>query len=439
LDLFDDQDNVLKPIRDALAIGQDSPLGPGGGAIELDPTKHVGLFAWHYYLFASDPEGPLIKNSQLVSVDQLSAVDFDVILNELYTTQVLSKSVKEHQKDHGQFYTPPAVVEFMWKRSIVGYGNLLSRFMDFVGAPRHVGLNNTTPSLTDPLIPTALDPCLGVSTFLSSYVRLLIREARLDPYGRIWNSVEAARLLLCQLCDHVWGIELDGFAFWMARCGILAALMPLVQRTHELSRANSFADSGQGHFSFQQRNTTKLPRLHLFQNDTLQLKVPLENSPVANWEHKCLSQLRDPSCLQFDFIVTNPPYMIRKTGTFSAPDPELYDWNILGSGLTPAASAAAPKTSRTKSAKLKGARKSDIIADDRNSSAQGMDYESARDSESSIESAASLRTERSSTQTKPNPKGMMQMYGYFIWFAAQRIRPRTGVTCMITGKSPKKN
>ncbi|KAF9357426.1 hypothetical protein BGX34_009369 [Mortierella sp. NVP85] len=433
LDLFDDQDNVLKPIRDALAIGQDHSLGQGSGAIELDPTKHVGLFAWHYYLFASDPEGPLIKNSQLVSVVQLSAVDFDVILNELYTTQVLSKSVKEHQKDHGQFYTPPAVVEFMWKRSIVGYGDLLDRFTRFLEASRHVGLDNTTPSPSEPLIPTALDPCLGVSTFLSSYVRLLIREARLDPYGRIWNSVEASRLLLCQLCNHVWGIELDGFAFWMARCGILAALMPLVQRVQALSRAISLAyhpDFGQGHYSFQQRNTSKLPRLHLFQNDTLQLKVPLDNSPAANWEYKCLSRLRDPSCLQFDFIVTNPPYMIRKTGTFSAPDSELYDWNILGSGLTPAAST--PKTSRTKSAKLKGARRSDVKADDRNSSVQGMDYESARDSESSIESAASLRTERSSTPVKPNPKGMMQMYGYFIWFAAQRIRPGTGVTCMIT-------
>ncbi|OAQ32803.1 hypothetical protein K457DRAFT_39822, partial [Linnemannia elongata AG-77] len=52
--------------------------------------------------------------------------------------------------------------------------------------------------------------------------------------------------------------------------------------------------------------------------------------------------------------------MIRKTGTFSAPDPEVYEWSILGS------------------------------------------------------------------------KGMMQAYGYFVWFAAQRIKPGKGVVCMIT-------
>ncbi|ORZ08825.1 hypothetical protein BCR41DRAFT_325923, partial [Lobosporangium transversale] len=51
--------------------------------------------------------------------------------------------------------------------------------------------------------------------------------------------------------------------------------------------------------------------------------------------------------------------MIRKTGTFSAPDPEVYDWSILESR-------------------------------------------------------------------------MMQAYGYFIWFAAQRVKPYTGVLCMIT-------
>ncbi|KAI8359059.1 hypothetical protein B0O80DRAFT_376569, partial [Mortierella sp. GBAus27b] len=51
--------------------------------------------------------------------------------------------------------------------------------------------------------------------------------------------------------------------------------------------------------------------------------------------------------------------MIRKTGTFSEADSEVYDWNILGSS-------------------------------------------------------------------------MMQAYGYFIWFAAQRVRPNTGVTCLIT-------
>ncbi|KAK3844516.1 MAG: hypothetical protein J3R72DRAFT_382238, partial [Linnemannia gamsii] len=37
------------------------------------------------------------------------------------------------------------------------------------------------------------------------------------------------------------------------------------------------------------------------------------------------------------------------------------------------------------------------------------------------------------TQVRPTgSKGMMQAYGYFVWFAAQRIKPGKGVVCMIT-------
>ncbi|KAI7822320.1 hypothetical protein BC939DRAFT_398006, partial [Gamsiella multidivaricata] len=148
----------------------------------------------------------------------------------------------------------------------------------------------------------------------------------------------------------------------MARCGILAALIPLVQRVQELSQANKRValQDGAG-LSIESRQTQeiKLPRLHLFRNDTLQLTIPNGDDPETVWERNCILQLRNAEQLQFDFIVTNPPYIIRKTGTFSAPDPEVYDWSILGSR-------------------------------------------------------------------------MMQVYGYFIWFAAQRVKPYTGVSCMIT-------
>jgi hypothetical protein len=48
----------------------------------------------------------------------------------------------------------------------------------------------------------------------------------------------------------------------------------------------------------------------------------------------------------------------------------------------------------------------------------------------------SSRVKKTVTQVRPTgSKGMMQAYGYFVWFAAQRIKPGKGVVCMITGTS----
>ncbi|KAI8595464.1 hypothetical protein EDD21DRAFT_409084 [Dissophora ornata] len=459
LDLFDDRDNVLKPISDALTRDEHHHSRKNDEDIGQDPMAQVGLFAWHFYMFASDPEGPLIRDGQAISAKTLHTIHLDVILNELYTTHVLSMTVKEHQKDHGQFYTPPGVVDFMWKRTIKGYGNLLDRFVESLTS----GHDNTQQQqqqhqgLSISLIPIALDPCLGVSTFLSCYVRLLIQEAQLVHGDIIWNSERAARRLLGQICDHVWGIELDGFAFWMARCGILAALMPLVQRVQELALASELSYGNQ--YMATTRTTIsplKLPPLHLFRNDTLQLTLPDGNTPEAIWERDCIMQLRNPARLQFDFIVTNPPYMIRKTGTFSAPDPQVYDWNILGSSFATNAGVASssstssglPRGSKSKLTKKKNPDYQGQVVSMEEGSVSAVDTcdEGANESESEVAtpdssvsagSAASmsLRPERSSPSpqpSRPGAKGMMQAYGYFIWFAAQRIKPYTGVACTIT-------
>ncbi|KAF9181578.1 hypothetical protein BGZ51_005372 [Haplosporangium sp. Z 767] len=468
LDLFDDCDNVLNPIKDALKIGKVQRERDSGAEYENDSMDQAGLFAWYFYLFAADSEGPLAKEGRAIDAESLRAVHFDVILNELYTTHVLSMTAKEHQKDHGQFYTPPGVVDFMWKRATMGYGNLLDRFMEHVTGMTRESTesivddtnvpkrrDNSNPgNLPTALIPTALDPCLGVSTFLSHYVRLLIEEAQFGYSGAIWNAEIALKLLLHQICEHVWGIELDGFAFWMARCGIIAALIPLVQRVQELSQQNLSSLSQGKHIirgpemtSDYSHEMSKLPRLHLFCSDTLQLAVPEGESPEIAWERDCILQLRNPNRLQFDFIVTNPPYMIRKTGRFSAPDPEVYDWGILGSAFASNASTASGASSSTSNSKssrqtVKGNSAPSMLVSDEvrlpmvdtsEEDATEMESEAVSpESDASVGSAAHSQAEKMPMQFRPGAKGMMQAYGYFIWFAAQRIKPSSGVSCMIT-------
>ncbi|KAI1300504.1 hypothetical protein EDD11_006179 [Mortierella claussenii] len=451
LNLFDDRDNVLKPIMDALTYGTDlheQLTHDRDNELGHDPAQRVGLYAWHFHLFGADPNSPLIKGGDTITEQHLQLHHFDVLLNELYTTHVLSISVKEHQKDHGQFYTPPNIVEFMWKRTFKGFGNMLDKFLEKTNsllASDEPQVSFSRLQFPEPLIPTVLDPCLGVSTFLSEYVRLLIQEAHFEHDGAIWNSGLASRLLLHQICEHVWGIELDGFTFWMARCGVLAAMMPLVQRVQELAQSQPYFNT-----------KSQLPRLCLFRNDTLKLIVPDGDDSESTWERERIFQLRNPTKLQFDFIVTNPPYMIRKTGTFSAPDPEVYDWTILGSSFAVGSGTAvdaAPTARVAKAPKLRRGRKKAALetfhateegvssaVDTGDEAAHGYnesDSEVATPESSASAGSGSILSARaemslSSLNTRSQPKGMMQAYGYFIWFAAQRLKPYTGVSCMIT-------
>ncbi|KAF9296044.1 hypothetical protein BGZ74_010505 [Mortierella antarctica] len=449
---FDDHDNVLKPIQDALYLEeQQSSHSTAHSRGTDDPTRQVGLFAWHYSLFSGDEDGPLQQEVSLIDRQALDSIHFDVILNDLYSTHVLAMTAKEHQKDHGQFYTPSNVVDFMWRRAIVGRENLLERFVANLGGSQDQGGGNqasTTPSVSEsPLVPTALDPCLGVSTFLSCYVRLLIQKARHDHTDTIWNSPSASRLLLAQICENIWGIELDGFAFWMARCGILASLIPLVERVQELHHLQQ----QNPHYRIDGEEMTKLSRLHLFRNDTLQLTVPDGVHPDKVWERACILQLRDPQLLRFDFIVTNPPYMIRKTGTFSAPDPEVYDWSILETEGSPTVniSSVSPSETSSRSKPRRGSISPNPPVSEDIVSAAEEEYE-LEESDSEVTTPGSMSTgslqssrikalhssswsaSSASASMRLGAKGMMQAYGYFIWFAAQRIKPYAGVSCMIT-------
>lgn len=505
---FHDRDNILKPIQDALASrrvkseGQNSAFENLGNvdsksSLSSLPSQSLtgqggGLFTWHFLLFSQDPESPSQWPSSIATLQESCSwiegepVALDVILNELYSTQVLALTAKDHQKDHGQFYTPPSVVDFMWTRATSGReGRLLDRFVEHLHVhainPSEIMVNS---NLANPisLIPKALDPCLGVSTFLSRYARLLIKEARhrrlLSPQSAVmeeavgmdvdisgttptllWDSVVALRLLLCQICEHAWGLELDDFAYWIARCGFMANLIPLIQRIEYLSQERAFGglDKGEGtqkdttmespsafaamETSLPRRsasNQLNLPRLHLFCNDTLQLTVPggLENrhdtemdTDDMNWERAQILKLRDPSELLFDFIVTNPPYMIRKTGTFSAPDPLIYDWRVLGTpgtligpGLDQGTATGLESPQDSTETIVMG----QIDESDISESGEKLPRSQPLEQSRRIGTTRSLKSSGST-------RGMMQAYGYFIWFAAQRIIPTNGVLCMITG------
>ncbi|KAG1455578.1 hypothetical protein G6F56_007032 [Rhizopus delemar] len=214
----------------------------------------------------------------------ISTSSIDDILSGFYTLHFLEISAQKHQKDHGQYYTPKAVIRFMWGKVI---------------ATNAFSLNGALPKI--------LDPCLGIGSFLCEYINLLIEKSRVT----IWDdSDRLAKLLTQDIPETIWGVEIDPFAYILCKLNMMVHLFPIYQRLIEL------------HLSLAPGS---INRLRLFCNDTLTLRLDTQDT----FERNCSNLLRDPTRLKFHFIVTNPPYMIRRTGFVTQPDPTLYDQQIL--------------------------------------------------------------------------------------------------------------
>ncbi|CAO3613500.1 unnamed protein product [Mucor hiemalis] len=81
----------------------------------------------------------------------------DAIFTKFYTTHFLEAHVQQHQKDHGQYYTPQPIISFMWDQC------------------------TTTPALVQHLkdnLPMLriFDPCLGMGSFLCEFLTRFIKH-----------------------------------------------------------------------------------------------------------------------------------------------------------------------------------------------------------------------------------------------------------------------
>lgn len=220
----------------------------------------------------------------------ISVTTIDTIFSRFYTLYFLEASAQKHQKDHGQYYTPKSVIQFMWEKVI---------------ASNPFSLNSNS-------LPRIFDPCLGIGSFLCEYINRLIEKSRMS----IWDNDERlAKLLTQDIPESIWGIEIDPFAYHLCKLNLMVHLFPVYKRLNEL-----------------QLNLTphSINRLRLFCNDTLTLRLDSIHHEQDTFERDCLNLLRDPAQLKFHYIVTNPPYMIRKTGFITQPDPTLYDLQTLG-------------------------------------------------------------------------------------------------------------
>ncbi|KAG9285956.1 hypothetical protein G9A89_002376 [Geosiphon pyriformis] len=307
--IFSDEDNFL--------INRPNSLNNG-----TDHEYFLDAFMWYYRrVIRVEFNYPcnLLPRLHIFSIRFTTPDSIESILSMFYTKYFLNIFAKEHQKDHGQFYTPREVMRFMWDRVLLpkDYTDNSTWLEKLLRDQAHI-YNSTNQNRHRigfmPHTPRVLDPCMGIGSFLCEFINRLTLAAR--QYPSVWEEHKALGHLLQSLAKNLWGIEIDSFALHLCKLNIILHLLPLYKQFLQVSPNN-------------QEITLKLTRMYLFRNDTLNLYLP---KPELAWEYENLSKLRSPERLKFDYIVTNPPYMIRKTGFISEPDSELFDERVLGKG-----------------------------------------------------------------------------------------------------------
>ncbi|RCH77644.1 hypothetical protein CU098_002454, partial [Rhizopus stolonifer] len=256
-------------------------------------------FLWFYALHCSQDTMEILKQIS-VNIDQAFILKhIDSIFSKFYTLYFLEAAAQKHQKDHGQYYTPQSVIQFMWDKC--------------------ASMPTLVQYLQRDQMPRVFDPCLGMGSFLCEFLTRFIKACR---FSIVWNDPDRLKSLITQdIPNHVWGIELDPFAYQLCKINTMVQLFPLYERLKELGV---------------KLEPASIQRLRLFCNDSLKMRVDTNpfwdtnTSQVDLFEQNCLDLLRDASQLKFDYIVTNPPYMIRKTGFITQPDPAIYDETKLG-------------------------------------------------------------------------------------------------------------
>lgn len=198
-----------------------------------------------------------------------------------------------------QHFTPLNVVKFMWNR-VLPLSNLTEMYPP----------------------PNFLDPACGIGSFIVEFLNRITQHAMKNP--KTWRSSTSIQNILVSIPKLIWAIEVDRFTWLVCKMNVMIHLLPLYTRWTELQR-NSSSKKYRAH-------KMKLERLRLFCNDTLKLSVDLPWQDA--WEREQIHLLRNPEKLKFDFVVTNPPYIIRKRGIVTAADPALYDLDVVsGKGV----------------------------------------------------------------------------------------------------------
>ncbi|CAG8534847.1 13752_t:CDS:2 [Acaulospora colombiana] len=222
MNIFHEEDNFFQHPRQSI---NDCELN--------NNNENLDAFNW-YYRGVIRPQHQyycdLSVHLRSFSINFTTLETVESILSMFYTKHFLNVFAKEHQKDHGQFYTPREVIRFMWDRVLLG-----DTLVKKVGGSSIQSTVTTTPTITTantnlmrfpihhqstnaspawgfpPQSPSVLDPCMGIGSFLCEFINRLTLAAQQCP--NVWNNPTAISHLLQSLTKNLWASQWMGLEF----------------------------------------------------------------------------------------------------------------------------------------------------------------------------------------------------------------------------------
>lgn len=220
----------------------------------------------------------LDKKRFILTLYQLSRFNFaDVdsdIIGTIYNTYVN----REEKRNKGQYYTPPAIVQYIL--DTIGYSG-----RNIIGSNKRL-----------------IDPACGSGSFLVTAAKRLVAAYKGDN-----EQVDDPVAVLERVQQNLYGFDLNPFACYLAEINLLIQVLDLVKQAHATNK------------------NLKLKPFHIYNVDALarpsgvyyfmnfHTLLAEENDQV----NQIKSRAQDtPYALGFAFVVANPPYGASLSDTY---------------------------------------------------------------------------------------------------------------------------
>ncbi len=213
----------------------------------------------------------LEKKELIMTLYQLGRFNFAGVDSDIVGTVYSTYVNREEKKDKGQYYTPPAIVNYI---------------LDEVGYQTGPGIVGSNKRL--------IDPACGSGSFLVAAAKRLV-----ETYKGNGEEIEDPASVLDRVQNNLYGFDLNPFACYLAEVNLLIQVLDLVKLAN---------DRGQ---------RTKIDRFNIFNVDALARPTGSYRSLMFNTliarESDRADQIKSrspntPYANGFAFIVANPPY-----------------------------------------------------------------------------------------------------------------------------------
>jgi len=257
-------------------------------AFNLSAEQYPWLFnVNNNYSWYEPSDDTLIDSLYELSNFYLGKLDQD-ILGTIYEDYI----ERVDKKNKGQYYTPRAIVSFIWDR--VGYNKPGSYFWHIEG--------KRVPKLI-------FDPATGSGGFLVEAARRIRECPEFD-----WNDPQDLRDIWRAILWYIFGSEISSFPYYLTQVNLLIQLTPVIRRILELTGEKPREEPTPLGVLCRDSMELHNPELQLSMQELEEEKEELQPKILhfTAAEERIHEKVKSKFAEKFSYVCANPPYIGEK-------------------------------------------------------------------------------------------------------------------------------